>query len=109
MSNSLEAILLSDLHLSHKCPIARSDEKSWYDAMERPWKQVKKLAGNCPIVCGGDFFNDGWRPHNCPPELINWAIDVLPSSIFSVAGQHDLKHHRVETIKETAFWTLVKA
>lgn len=46
--------------------------------------------------------------HNPPPALINWAIRELPEMI-AVPGQHDLPNHRLEDVRNSAFWTLAEA
>lgn len=100
------AIAVGDVHLSHKAPVARSAEKDWYAAMERPLDQVRELAvrHDVPIVYVGDIFHH-W---NSPPELINFALRNLPRG-FAVPGQHDLPHHRYEDVFRSAFGTLVRA
>jgi hypothetical protein len=62
-----------------------------------------------PILIAGDVFDDGWRPHRCPPELINWVLGMLPPRCYAIPGQHDLPHHRYDDIERSAYWTLVKA
>ena len=64
--------------------------------------------GSLPIICAGDVFDDGWRPHRCPPELINFAIKHLPV-MYAVPGQHDLPYHSLTDIRKSAYWTLVEA
>lgn len=73
-------------------------------------KQIRNLANlyACPVVCAGDLFDDGWRTHRIPPELINFAITHLPE-LYAVPGQHDLPHHNYTDIKKSAYWTLVEA
>lgn len=104
MSKTVLAILISDLHLSDKPPLARSQEKDWYSAMQRPLDEIKMLAALhvCPVICSGDVF-DKW---NSPPKLINWAYDHLPT-MYAIPGQHDLPLHRYEDMKDSAYWTLV--
>lgn len=106
-AHDVTAILVSDIHLSHKPPVARSAEVCWYTAMQRPLVQLMKLANKykCPTICGGDLF-DKW---NSPAELINFAMDHLPHPFYSVAGQHDLPLHNYDDIEKSAFWTLVKS
>lgn len=101
------AILLSDVHLSHKAPIARSAEPDWYYAMARPLLQVERLKElyEVPVVCAGDIF-DHWKS---PPELVNFAIRMLPKGMYAVPGQHDLAYHSLEDIRKSAYWTLVAA
>jgi len=100
------AILCSDIHLSHRPPGFRSQEVSWYKAMKRPLDEVRALAEKhqCPILCGGDVI-DSWKE---PAELVNWAIKNLPP-IYSVAGNHDTPHHRLDDLHRSAYWTLVEA
>jgi DNA repair exonuclease SbcCD nuclease subunit len=99
------AILCSDIHLSDKPPIARSDEPDWYEAMARPLQELRDLAGDLPVFCGGDVF-DRWS--SCP-RLINFAMRELPLSFWSVMGQHDMPYHNWEERRSSAFWTLVEA
>jgi len=101
------AILCSDLHLSHKAPIARSAEPDWYEAMRRPLQELRRLERlyGVPVICAGDIF-DRW---NSPAELINFAMDNLPEHFYAIPGQHDLPFHSLEDIEKSAYWTLVAA
>lgn len=100
------AILASDLHLSHKSPLARSCEPDWYKAMARPLYQVRQLMMDykCPLIVAGDIF-DRW---NAPAELINWTLIHLPRC-YAVPGQHDLPNHSYKDIRRSAYWTLCQA
>ena len=100
------AIFCADIHLSHTPPVARSAEPDWYAAMARPLRELNALATKhgCPVLCAGDIY-DRW---NSSPELINFAIDELPQ-MYAVPGQHDLPLHRLDDIKKSAYWTLVKS
>ena len=99
------AVLCSDLHLSHRCPIARSAEPDWYAAMKRPLDELRQLAEgyDVPIVCAGDLLD---RPSE-PAELVNWAIGNLPK-MYSIYGQHDIFYHSSDSLPRTAYWTLVE-
>lgn len=99
------AILCSDLHLSHTPPLARSGEPNWYEAMAKPLQELNCLAGDLPVLCGGDVF-DRW---NCPPKLITFAMQMLPDNFNSVMGQHDLPYHSWEQRESSAFCTLEEA
>lgn len=101
------AILCSDLHLSHKPPFARTPEKDWYEVMKRYLTQLKDLETkyNCPVIIAGDLF-DKW---NSPPELINFAIEHLPTDVYAIPGQHDLPYHCYKDIMRSAYGTLVAA
>ena len=100
------ALLIADLHLSHKPPECREGEKNWYEAMKRPLKELTGLSKkyDVPVLCAGDIF-EHWKP---PPELISFAIENLPD-MAAIPGQHDLPLHNIEDLKKSAFWTLVKA
>lgn len=78
--------------------------------MDRQLRQLRDLQYHLgvPVVIAGDVFDDGWRPHRCPPELINFALRFLPDA-FAIPGQHDLPHHRYEDKHKSAYWTLVRA
>jgi len=96
-------LCLSDVHLRHSCPIARTTEPSWYEAMARTLDQVRRIVveRELPVLCAGDVF-DKWNP---PPELINFAVKNLPK-MLSITGQHDLPYHEYEGLNRTAFATL---
>lgn len=106
--NPAIAILCSDLHISHKPPIARSCEKDWYGVMEYYFHQLKvirKNAGdNVKIICAGDVFDTP----EVPPETISFAIKHMPEMI-AVPGQHDLHNHNYDNLRRSAYHTLVAA
>ena len=106
MKHDVVAIVCSDLHLSHKCPVARSAEPDWYDAMERSLIELQDLENQyeVPIIIAGDIFHKA----NSPPELINFAIQFLPNS-YSTVGQHDLIYHDYRQLYKSAYMTLVSA
>lgn len=98
-------IVCSDLHLSHKAPVFRSDEPNWYEAQKRTLHQLdyfQRNSGGCPIIIAGDIF-DKW---NSPAELINFAMEYLPENTFAIPGQHDLPYHDYSSIERSAYWTL---
>lgn len=99
------AVLVADLHISLKPPLARSVEPDWLAAQARQLKELKDLAEqhNASILCAGDVFDRAV----CTPELVNWTIKNLPV-MYSVCGQHDLVHHRLDDLHKTAYQTLVE-
>lgn len=105
MPKQIIAIACSDIHLTLTPPLARSQEPDWLAAQARPLTELKNLAEkhDVPILCAGDVF-DRW---NCPVALTNWALDFLPKMI-AIPGQHDLPYHRLEDIRDSAYWNLVK-
>jgi DNA repair exonuclease SbcCD nuclease subunit len=102
----VEAVLISDLHLSAKAPAIRAEEPSWANAMLRTIAQVQAIAAQhkAPIVCAGDVFNT-W---DSPPELINWALDNLPK-MYAIPGNHELPSHNPQLEHRSAYGTLRRA
>jgi len=106
------AVLCSDIHFSHKPPAARSGESDWYSAMAKTINEVAHISsslgeGPCPVIAAGDIF-DRWNP---PPELINFAIDVLSKfsgAFYCIPGQHDLPNHRYDEMHRSAYGALVR-
>ena len=108
MRKEVIAIVCSDIHLSLSAPIWRSAEPNWFEAMKRPFTEIKQLQkkyNNCVVLCAGDIFNR-W---NSSPELINWAMDNLPDNFWAIPGQHDLPAHNYEDIRKSAYWTLIQS
>lgn len=100
------ALLVSDLHLSLRPPLARSCEKDWLVIQAGYLRQLEEMlpSWETPIICAGDLFDR----FQAPAELVNWCLDNLPQ-MFCVVGQHDLVHHDLTSLPKTSFWTLVKA
>lgn len=101
--SDVRAILVSDLHLHPRAPVARSAEPDWWHAMARPLAELQVLANRtgAPVLYAGDIF-DRW---NAGPETINFAAKHLPPG-YAVPGQHDLPNHQYSAIQRTAYWTL---
>lgn len=102
------AIGVADIHLQETAPIARSKEKDWYEVQRRALVElnyVKNKLDGVPILIAGDIFNK-WNPR---PELINFAIENMPSGCYAVPGNHDLPYHDYKLKEKSAYWTLVKA
>lgn len=104
-------VVASDLHLTLTPPPARAEtQEEWLERQAFYLNQLRLLKNRhrCPLAIAGDIFDDGWRPHRCPPELTNFAIKHLPQC-YAVPGQHDLPHHNLADIYKSAYWTLVEA
>lgn len=105
-NNPVVAIATADWHIHHAPPRFRAEQgDSWYKAMARPLKQIRKLQSkyDCPIIHSGDLFDNA----NQPPELLNWLVNVMPC-VVGVPGQHDLFHHRLADLKRSAWWSMVE-
>jgi hypothetical protein len=101
------AVVCSDMHLSHKPPVARSAEPDWYTAMARTLEQLTILCEkhDCPLIIAGDIF-DKW---NAPAQLINFAMEYLPEKVYAIPGQHDMPYHEPTLLDRSAYRTLTKA
>jgi len=99
-------LTVSDLHLSHRPPLARMAEPDWYDVMKRHLLEIESVAEKhkIPVVYAGDIFHK----YNPPPRLIAFALKYLPSG-WAIPGQHDLPHHVYENMDRTAYGCLVEA
>lgn len=102
------AVLVGDWHFTLTAPPARA-EKDWLKVQEGYAGQLlavknhfAEVNSNFRIVSTGDLF-DSWNP---PPELINFALKVLPYQMFSVAGNHDLPNNDYGQIQRSAYYTL---
>lgn len=100
------AITASDIHLSHRCPVARSAEPDWYAVMKRQLKELQDIVCtyNAPLIYAGDIFHT----YNPPPCLINFAMQHLPRG-YAIPGQHDLPYHVYGDMHKTAYGCLVSA
>ncbi len=98
------ALLGSDLHLSHECPVARMCEADWYTAMHRvlDFLACAQQEWNVPLILAGDIFHH----YREPPQLINFAIDNFPKHVYAIPGQHDLPFHNIDQITKSAYHTL---
>ena len=101
------ALMVSDLHLSDKVPVARSAEADWELAQIVPLKQLAKYQRryNCPVLIAGDILD---KPVVLP-WVVNMALKHLPEQCYAVPGQHDMPHHNYSDIRKSAYWTLVEA
>jgi hypothetical protein len=99
------ALLGSDLHLSHTCPVARMCEADWYEAMRRVLVFMSQWKQECdvPIILAGDIFHH----YREPPELINFCIEHFPE-MWAVPGQHDLPYHNIEHVHKSAYHTMCR-
>lgn len=106
-TNPVIGIVCSDIHLSHKPPLARSNEEDWYGVMTEYLTQLRvlQLQYACPVFIAGDIFHQS----DSPAELINLALRELPERVYAIPGQHDLPLHNYADIKKSAYWTLVEA
>ena len=94
-----DAILISDLHLTDRTPVARTDD--YQEAQRRKLEFLRKLSeenNNCPILCAGDVF-DYWK---ASPWLCSFAYKYLPEPFICIPGQHDLPGHSLDEYPKSA-------
>ena len=98
------ALLVSDLHLSDKPPLARSCE-DWWEVQRRQLKQLNDMlrSWDTPIFVAGDI-GDKW---NWSCELINFCIEHLPQC-WIVRGQHDLPFHSHDQVHKSGLEVMIK-
>lgn len=91
------AILTSDWHLMEKVPACRTD--NFLKAQDDKVYSIDQLQRehNCPILNAGDLFDKGNPSH----ELIEWLLRTLPNEMYVVPGQHDLWHHRMDSLNKS--------
>lgn len=102
--SQLIAILCSDLHLTLQKPACRND-KDWMKTQAFYLKQITKLQATnseVKVIVAGDIF-DKWNP---APELINFALQYLPTGMICVPGQHDLPNHRIDLMHRSGYGVL---
>ena len=101
----MKFINISDIHIRFDTPICRTDNflESFLDKL----LFIKELQEkhNCPVLCNGDLFNN-WKNDN---EVLSEFMPYLPKKLYTVAGQHDLRYHRIEDIRKSSIWTLREA
>lgn len=99
------AAVISDVHVSHEPPRARSKEKDWYAAMDRYLLEFKNVCHkyNIPGLIAGDLFHTPDEPY----QLVNYLRNVLPKRVIAIPGQHDLLHHNYDDLFKTAYGDLV--
>lgn len=98
------AVVVSDIHLRENAPRARAAEPSWDAVQIRHLFAVTQCATThgVPVIIAGDLFHR-W---DTTAHTINLALEHLPTA-YAVPGQHDLPHHRVSDLPQSAYWTCV--
>ncbi len=99
-----DAILSADWHMRPEAPEAWVGDyfKAQSDTLDF-LSELQEDHDMCPIVAAGDIY-DHWKVSH---EFENWLMNNLPQGdIITVAGQHDLRHHRKETFSQTGLAVL---
>ena len=104
----MKLFVAADLHLTHKTPLGRKD--NYAETCLGKLEQLVNYANidETDIIITGDIFD---HPGN-PIWFVNRVIAVLKeckSTIYVIAGNHDLKYHVLENLKESSLWNLVEA
>src|ERR1700730_8272936 len=106
-ANPVIALCCSDVHAWSVAPKARSEEKDWIRVWCGYLNQVYSIAekNNAIVIIAGDLF-DKFDP---TPEVINAFLDEILSPTYTVAGNHDLEHHRQDNLHKSGYQTLESA
>lgn len=101
----VHAILTADWHLREDTPVCRTD-----DFIAAQWDKVRQVRElqkeyGCPVYHAGDLF-DHWKPS---PALLSKCLQELPSSFYTVYGNHDLPQHSMELEYKSGVRTLIEA
>lgn len=106
------AVIVSDIHFSHKAPVCRRETgASWYMVMQSLCKELADLVSMghhepLPLVIAGDIFHR----YDERPELVNFLLENLPNTkIFAIPGNHDLPNHNLQLVKQSSYHTLEAA
>lgn len=93
------------MHLSLKAPVCRANE-DWLEVQAFYLEQLRALSDEhgAPVICAGDIF-DKW---NAPPELVNFALEHLPTGMICVPGQHDLPNHQMDQMHRSGYGVLAR-
>lgn len=101
-------IFLSDLHLSERKPVNRTDD-NWIDTCISKLEQVFDYAREkkiVHIVIAGDFFDRS--SHS--PELVNRVLNLLAINfdriVHIVPGNHDMLNHNQDLIHKSQIETI---
>ena len=102
----MKLLVAADLHLTHKTPLGRKD--NYAETCLGKLKQLVDYANidETSIIITGDMFD---QP-NSPIWFVNKIIAVLKeckSTIYAIAGNHDLKYHVLDNIRESSLWNLL--
>lgn len=102
-----DLILTSDWHMMEpdRKPPCRIDNH--FEAQLKKVYQIMQIQEfyDCDIFNAGDIF-EHWK---ASPELINKCMEIFPSDMWAIAGQHDLPKHNLKLIYKSAFYTLIKS
>lgn len=104
----MKLTIAADLHLRATTPISRTDNYA-----ETTLRKLQQLIDHCnekqsKLLIAGDIFD---KP-DVPIWYLNSVIQIfnaLKTNCYAIAGNHDLKFHSIENIKESALWTLSKS
>jgi hypothetical protein len=103
------AIVSADWHLSHKPPIARSEEEDWYGVQQGYIEQVLSLTEKrLPLLLAGDIYDRAIPPL----ELVTFAMRMFnqfTGGVYAVAGNHDLPAHNLADMHRSGYGALVES
>ena len=98
-----EYVLINDAHLSDRAPASCTDTylDDLFDLLEQAAELARSRDGS--VILAGDIFHHktpSRTSHGTVLRLIDWARQALVP-IYAVAGNHDLSHDRLASLRET--------
>lgn len=100
-------VATSDEHIDDKTPVNRKDDYLEASAKKLQFITEKANELGVPWLSGGDIFHRAIPK----PSAISTALqNIQPTKgFYAIPGNHDLKFHNYDLIKETGIYTLEKA
>lgn len=110
------ALFCSDVHLSDKPPICRSEEPDWFAVMDRV---LRFISGQCikhdvPLVIAGDIFHTPRVSPKLEQMVIRLRNEIESKNSgmrpwYAIPGQHDLPGHDYARVRESSFGVMEAA
>lgn len=103
----MKVLLVADLHLRHDRPTCRLDD--WMESQRIDLENIGNIANEKDVEqiwLLGDIFH---RPVESP-EVVNMFLaerNYWEKEVWAIAGNHDLKYHNAENLRECSYTTLV--
>lgn len=80
-------------------------QRTYFTELKELQKEYQSGKESFPILIAGDIF-DYW---NTPPELLNFAMSVIPKGTYAISGNHETPYHNHHMMEKSGFQCLVNA
>lgn len=97
----MKIVFVGDIHARGTNP--RNRMGNYMDDLKAKMRQVFDIATsqNAPIICTGDFFDSPNVSISVVNDIIRLLQDYREIPFYSIAGNHDLFGHNIETLDRT--------